>query len=154
MLDNKPMNHVVKFNELPNVLKLYLDVHIQNQTRHYIYEATCDWNKIEKADIGFQCVKDYYKEIHVFFPNKRGGYTSVELGDFWKDSEGNYRTEITQWTNCSEDYQKIEEAVNQVVTDRTILRDYDKEAFDEALELGDMDMIEDIIGDRDLAEFI
>ena len=32
--------------------------------------------------------------------------------------------------------------------------DYDAERFEEALECGDLDMLAEAIGDRDLAEFI
>ena len=35
-----------------------------------------------------------------------------------------------------------------------IAHDYDAEMIEEALECGDLDTLEEVVGDRDLAEFI
>lgn len=147
--DFELMNVTVLFNELPKELQQYLRVAIYDKSTCYIYSGKCNWDNLENSIIGFQVYKDYYKSIAVFYPANDGFYSSTGIGKIY-DSH----IELDDYTAARYNMKKAQEQLNNILTDKTIIHDYDREQFNDAIACGDFELAEDIVGDRDIFEFI
>lgn len=148
--DFEVMNVTVKFNELPKELQQYIRVVIYNKTNCYIYDGKCNWDKLQNSVIGLQVYKDYYKCISVYYIANDGYYSSVGMGKIYNNTD----IELVDYTNSIYPIKTITEQLSKILTDFTIQHDYDREQLMEAIELGDVDMVDDIVGDRDIFELI
>lgn len=147
--DTELMNVTVKFNELPKELQQYLRALIYNKTDCYKWEGKPDWDKLDNSLIGLQVYKDYYKCLSVYYVSQDGFYSSVGFGRVNKNS-----ISLDDYTNVIYDISTIENQLNDILTDRQVIHDYDYEQLMDAFECGDFDAVEDICGDRDIFELI
>lgn len=147
--DTELMNVTVKFNELPKELQQYFRALIYNKTDCYKWEGKPDWDKLDNNLIGLQVYKDYYKCLSVYYVSQDGFYSSVGFGRVNKNS-----ISLDDYTNVIYDISTIENQLNDILTDRQVIHDYDYEQLMDAFECGDFDAVEDICGDRDLFELI
>lgn len=143
------MNVTVKFNELPKELQQYFRALIYNKTDCYKWEGKPDWDKLDNSLIGLQVYKDYYKCLSVYYVSQDGYYSSVGFGRVNKNS-----ISLDDYTNVIYDISTIENQLNDILTDRQVIHDYDYEQLMDAFECGDFDAVEDICGDRDIFELI
>lgn len=125
------------------------------------------WNK--NTVLGLRIVRDYYLQLELVYPahDKDGegpdGYTFWELGRF---NMYGHRCELdrVESTFAFSDFiqerkddvlNKLKDELTQLLGDNyKVVEDYDAEAIEEALECGDLDLLEDLVGDRDLTEFV
>lgn len=147
--DTELMNVTVKFNELPKELQQYFRALIYNKTDCYKWEGKPDWDKLDNSLIGLQVYKDYYKCLSVYYVSQDGYYSSVGFGRVNKNS-----ISLDDYTNVIYDISTIENQLNDILTDRQVIHDYDYEQLMDAFECGDFDAVEDICGDRDIFELI
>lgn len=147
--DTELMNVTVKFNELPKELQQYIRVVLYNNTDCYKWEGKPDWDKLDNSLIGLQVYKDYYKCLSVYYVSQDGFYSSVGFGRVNKNS-----VSLDDYTNVIYDISTIESQLNDILTDRQVIHDYDYEQLMDAFECGDFDAVEDICGDRDIFELI
>ena len=147
--DTELMNVTVKFNELPKELQQYFRALIYNKTDCYKWEGKPDWDKLDNSLIGLQVYKDYYKCLSVYYVSQDGFYSSVGFGRVNKNS-----ISLDDYTNVIYDISTIENQLNDILTDRQVIHDYDYEQLMDAFECGDFDAVEDICGDRDIFELI
>lgn len=143
------MNVTVVFNTLPKELQQYLRAVLYNKTDCYKWEGKPDWDKLETSTIGFQVYKDYYKSIDIYYLAKDNFYSSVGFGKIYS-----HGIELDNYTNVIYDIDTITEQLDNILTDKTVMHDYDREQFNDALACGDFELAEDIVGDRDIFEFI
>ena len=147
--DFETMNVTVVFNTLPKELQQYLRAILYNKTDCYKWEGTPDWDKLETSTIGFQVYKDYYKYISLYYLAKDSFYTGIGFGKIYS-----HGMELEDYTNVMYDIDTITEQLSNILTDKTIIHDYDREQFNDAIACGDFGLAEDIMGDRDIFEFI
>lgn len=147
--DFETMNVTVKFNELPKELQQYFRALIYNKTDCYKWEAKPEWDKLDNSLIGLQVYKDYYKCLSIYYLSKDGYYSSVGFGRV-----NNNSISLDDYTNVIYDISTIENQLNDILTDRQVIHDYDYEQLMDAFECGDFDAVEDICGDRDIFELI
>jgi len=144
------MNVTVKFNELPKELQQYFRAVIYNKTDCYKWTGKCDWDKLDNSKIGLQVYKDYYKCIAVYYPSQDGFYSSVGIGKLCY----NGKSDLETYTNVIHELSIIESQFDNILTNKQVIHDYDYEQLMDAIESGDFETADDIIGDRDLFELI
>ena len=117
-------------------------------TRYHHSYAQFNFNLAESDKVmGLRVYKDYGLYVSLVYPNKRGEYSSTEIAQII-NNQVQYKYRYT------EQPEELEKFLNEVLKDRTVLEDYDQQQIEEALELGDMGMLEEVLGDRDFAELI
>lgn len=119
-----------------------------DRTKCYYDHARFNFNLVSNGKVmGLRVYKDYGIYVSLVYPNKEGGYSSIGIAQIINNQ--------VQYNYCyTEQPEELEKFLNEVLKDRTILEDYDQQQIEEALELGDMGMLEDVLGDRCLTEFI
>ena len=147
--DFELMNVTVKFKDMPKELQQYFRALVYNKTDCYKWEGKPDWDKLDNSLIGLQVYKDYYKCLSVYYVSQDGYYSSVGFGRVNKNS-----ISLDDYTNVIYDISTIENQLNDILTDRQVIHDYDYEQLMDAFECGDFDAVEDICGDRDIFELI
>lgn len=145
------MNAVIKFKDMPKELQQYIRVVLYNNTDCYKWEGKPDWDKLENSLIGFQIYKDYYNYISVYYVSQDGFYSSVGFGKLYNKNE---LLDLTAYVNCIYSIDTVTEQLSNILTDRQVIHDYDREQLMEAIEAGDFETAEDICGDRDIFELI
>jgi len=143
------MNAVVKFNELPKELQQYIRVAIYNNTSCYKWEGKCDWDNLENSKIGFQVYKDYYRCVAVYYIANDGYYSSVGIGNLY-----NNKVQLNDYVNAIYPVSESSNQLNNILTDKQVIHDYDYEQLMDAIECGDVSAVDDIVGDRDIFELI
>lgn len=120
-----------------------------NATKCYYDHARFNYELASNNKVmGLRVYKDFGIHISLVYPDKEGGYSSISMLADINDNKVNYNY---CYTDKSEELEKF---LNEILKDRTVLEDYDQQQIEEALELGDMGMLEDVLGDRCLSEFI
>lgn len=119
-----------------------------DRTRCYYTHAQFNFNLAGNGNVmGLRVYKDYGLHVSLVYPDKEGGYSSIGIAQIINNQ--------VQYNYCyTEQPEELEKFLNEVLKDRTILEDYDRQQIEEALELGDINMLEDVLGDRCLTEFI
>ena len=119
-----------------------------DRTRCYYDHARFNFNLANTGKVmGLRVYKDYGLHVSLVYPDKEGGYSSIGIADISNNQ--------VQYNYCyTEQPEELEKFLNEVLKDHTVLEDYDRQQIEEALELGDINMLEDVLGDRCLTEFI
>ena len=178
-LGNVKVNATFKLGELSPELKDFILTVGREMTNSRVSTALLNGyltKRLYNDDtvLGIQIYKDYFKCVDLVYPaynyetyyegqkNPEIHYTFVEIG-----RADDHSISMSEWSeraikptiewlrnNPNVKFEDLEKELDSFVNDYRIVRDYDQEEFDEAWEMGDMDAIEDIVGDRDLTEFI
>jgi hypothetical protein len=133
------------------------------------------WNK--DTELGLQIYRDYFLCVDLYYPaynhntywdeqeNPEVGYLPLEIGRFNKSDKSitpidrtyNY-TDTAKWLEDNKvDIDDIFEEFTKILRDggdTRVLEDLDADAIEEALECGDLDLLEELVGDRDLMEIM
>ena len=124
------------------------------------------WN--DNTILGIRIVRDYFLEVQLWYPahshnGGEDGYT------YWNLGRLNRYNNIVMLDNVGPTYpfanfiqghkddvlNKLKNEFHNLLGEEYgIAYDYDAEMIEEALECGDLDLLEEVVGDRDLAEFI
>lgn len=180
-LGSEKVNCTFKLGEVSDTLKDFILECGQMLTSHWSwldvaringYTTVRLWN--DKTILGLQINRSYGLHVDLVYPrfnkdtyyhgqeNPDIHYSTITIADFSKrDKEFSEchnvrRIDIDEWLQkrnitIEDIYTELKGLLNN---DFEVLRDYDREEFEEAWELGDIDAIADIVGDRDLAEFV
>lgn len=118
-------------------------------TESYYPHARFNLDKVfdDNAVMGLQVYRDYGLHVALVYPDYDDSYSSIGIADIYGDKV-DYRYCYTGG------HPELGKFLNKILTDKTIIEDYDRQLIEEAIELGDADMLEDVLGDRCLTEFI
>lgn len=168
------VNSTFKMSDCSELMKEFI-LDVGKQLNTYKYETawingslTRDlWNK--DTELGLRIIRDCYLQLELVYPahNKDGegpdGHTVWELGRFnmygkrcdLDSVESTFAFSDFIQGHKDDVLNKLkDELVKLLGDDCRVVQDYDAEAIEEALECGDLDLLEDIVGDRCLTEFI
>ena len=167
------MNNTFKLGDCSELMKQFI-LEVGKDLTNYKYETawingslTKDlWN--DETVLGIRIVRDCYLEVQIWYPAHHynggdDGYTFWNLGRFNKCSKIVTLDSVDSTFAFSDFIQHRKDDVlnklknefhNLLGEEYGVAYDYDAERFEEALECGDLDMLAEAIGDRDLAEFI
>lgn len=167
------MNNTFRFGDCSELMKEFI-LTVGKALNTYKYDTawingalTKDlWN--DDTVLGIRIVRDYYLEVQLWYPvhsHKGGedGYTYWNLGRFNKYDKIVTLDSVESTFPFADFIQGHKDDVlnklknefhNLLGEEYDIAYDYDAEMIEEALECGDLDTLGEIIGDRDLAEFI
>ena len=143
-------NFTCKYNKLPNQVK---DMIINCKNR---YNDSCFHNPV----VYFTIERDYFVKISCMYYDKDNEYLNfidlpVNVNIATKDITCDYAFDLYDDRQQQKDSKAVVEWFKGQLKDKFyITKDYDTEQINEALELGDYELVEDIVGDRDLFEFI
>jgi len=137
-------NFSMKYKDLPNQVK---DMIINCRYRH---NDNCYHNPV----VYFTIERDYFIKVSCMYYDRDNESLNfidlpVEIYNSGKDIFCNYRFDNDKDTQFVIDWFK-----GQFKNCFYIAKDYDYEQVMEAIELGDYDLVDDIVGDRDLMEII
>ena len=167
------MNNTFRFGDCSELMKEFI-LTVGRELNTYKYDTawingalTRDlWN--DNTVLGIRIVRDYFLEVQLWYPahsHKGGedGYTYWSLGRFNK-YENMVTLDSVESTFPFADFiqghkddvsSKLKNEFHSLLGEEYgIAHDYDAEMIEEALECGDLDLLEEVVGDRDLAEFI
>lgn len=149
-LGDYKVNAVFKRSDMQNEVYAELACYANQKTRCYKYDSQIDLDRVfDKNEVmGLQVIKDYYKEVFLIYPDRNGEYSGIGLGRLNSNNEFEYSYCYTG------NNEKLEQFINTILIDKTIMEDYDKQQIEEAIANGDFALLEDIVGDRDFAELI
>ena len=153
-LGDRQVNAVFKLSDMPKYFKDFIDARLASANRDYIYEAQYSWDNDTKKVFGLEVIKDYYKQINLVYKARDNEFRSVAIADIWNSKEVDTSRYIT--TDIETPQQsKYDHIIKDLLKDNyEVVHDYDAQSIMDALELGDMSMLCDIVGDRDIAELI
>ena len=167
------VNCTFRLGDVSDNLKRFILENGREWTRHYFpsvqinsYQTKDLWN--DSTELGLKMYRDYYLCVDLVYPGYdrntgEVGYVGTEIGRFSKYGKKvnpvmdiEYNRVTTDW--LEENNVNIEDLYDELTKlfkdDFHTVEDLDAEAIEEALECGDLDALEEIIGDRDLAEII
>ena len=148
-LGDYKVNAVFTRQDMTNEVYAELACYTNQKTRCYKYGSQIDLDRIyDKNEVmGLQVIKDYYTEVYLIYPDRDGEYSGIGLGRLVNNE--------FEYSYCyTGNNEKLEQFINTILIDKTIMEDYDKQQIEEAIANGDFALLEDIVGDRDFAELI
>lgn len=143
------VNAVFTRQDMTNEVYAELACYANQKTRCYKYGSQIDLDRVydKNKPMGLQVIKDYYTEVFLIYPDRDGEYSGIGLGRLVNNE--------FEYSYCyTGNNEKLEQFINTILVDKTIMEDYDKQQIEEAIANGDFALLEDIVGDRDFAELI
>ena len=119
------------------------------KTSCYYKHAQFNLNNVydNNAVMGLQVYRDYGLHVALVYPDNSGEYSSIGIADIYNNK--------VEYNYCYTDgHIELNNFLNNILTDKTVIEDYDKQQIEEAIALGDTLMLDSILGDRDLTEFV
>ena len=153
-LGNRKVNAAFKITDMPKYFQEFVRARLSVANDNYVWEAQYSPSNDNEKLFGLEVIKDYYKQVNLIYKARDNRYVGVEIADIFNKTELDTRSYIT-WDIENPQQSKYEHVLQDLLKGNyKVVHDYDKENFEEALELGDTGLLEDIIGDRDITEFI
>lgn len=153
-LGNREVNAVFNLKDMPEYFKEFVYARLGIANDSYIWEAQYSPSNDKEKVFGLEVIKDYNKQVNLIYKARDNEYRGIGIADLYNNKEINTRHYIT-WDIENPQQSKYEHVLKDLLKDNyTVVHDYDRENFEEALETGDTELLEDIIGDRDITEFI
>lgn len=158
-LGDRKVNAVFTLTDMPKYFQEYVKAKLHYANDEYVWEAQYSSSNDTEKVFGLEIIKDYNtKFINLIYKARDNRYVGVGLAKLSQDNTVNIGGQYLWYM----DMEHIEVQVNKwehIITDLLkgnyeVMHDYDKENFEEALETGDTELLEDIIGDRDITEFV
>ena len=164
-LGKHEVKRILKLSELSSDLRTVLKAFLGNKTSCYRDDSKPDWDKFNNPDtvIGLNIYKDYYKYIEVVYPAKSYSdepYHAVGVCRIAQDINNTWVADLySEYDHAlledKEHRHELElEFINLFNNDLSHTIDYQYEMIQEAISNGDFQDLEDLVGDRDLVEFI
>lgn len=147
--DEYTVNVTFTKDDMDKLSYMELATYAVEKTRCYYRHAQFNIDKVfdDNAVMGLQVYRDYGLHVALVYPDYDNSYSSIGIADIY-DDKVDYRYCYTGG------HPELGKFLNKILTDREVIRDYDREQIEEAIELGDVGMLEDVLGDRCLTEFI
>lgn len=146
-VDNEVYNYnfSCKYSDLPDAVK------------RLVYQCNkCYINRFdinESDTIYFTLDRDYYLEVNCFYIDKNNEYHFINIDTRFNKYDNSFY--VNRRLPFGADESEIVNYFTKMFDNKfELANDYDLEQINEAIELGDFSLVSDIVGDRDLAEFI
>ena len=153
-LGNRTVNAVFRLEDTPKYFQEFVRARLSVANDNYIWEAQYSYSNDTEKLFGLEVIQDYHKQVNLIYKARDNRYVGVGIADIYNKTELDTRSYIT-WDIENPQQSKYEHVLRDLLNGNyEVVHDYDKENFEEALESGDIDMLEDIIGDRDITEFV
>lgn len=142
--ENVLVNTIVELGNSKNfeLLKEFLKISTKDKLYDYQFNS-----KVKK--IGLRVYRDYFLCLDAVYQAEDNTFVYTELGRIVNGNEVSLHRYMDD-----KKLVELEKFLGGLLPNTKVCHDYDREQIEEALECGDFDLIEDIIGDRDLAELI
>ena len=154
-LGNVKVNATFKLTDMPEYFQEFVWARLSVANDGYIWEAQYSPSNDNEKVFGLEVIKeDYHKQVNLIYKTRGNTYASIEIADIFNKTELDTRHYIT-WDIENPQQSKYEHILKDLLKGNyKIMHDYDREQINEAIELGDMSLLQDILGDRDITEFI
>lgn len=150
-------NVVFTSSDVDKELIYYLNSFGITKTSCYYSYAQWSYKLSDSNPLGLQVYKDYFTCLSLVYMGNNGEYHSIGLGEIMNNNmDSMYIHNLPNFINLPQDrYTKAEAELVRLIKGHTeIMHDYDREQIEDAISSGDFELAEDILGDRDITEFI
>ena len=165
-LDKHEVKRIIKVNDMSPKLQQVIRAILNIQTSHCYDYARPDLDKLKgSTEIGLNIYRDYYRYIEVVYPKKEWvdtdkNYYSSSVCKITQNEDNEWTADLYEFSNLPQlkDRKARKELELELTSlfngDLSYTTDYQYEMVQEAIQDGNFEDLEDLIGDRDLFEFI